>query len=63
MTTRELEETGEWMDHVIRSYPNLTRKTLAKHCKAYACTDEDRILTLPFYSFFEDKYVYLPPAM
>jgi len=60
MTTQELEETGDWMDHVIQSYPGLTRKKLAKHCKVYACTDEDRILTIPFYSLFEDKYVYLP---
>ena len=26
----------------------------------YACADDNRILTIPFYSLFEDKYVYLP---
>lgn len=61
MTLQELEENGEWMDPIIQSYGHgLTRKKLAAQCKAYACTDEDKILTVPFYSLFEQKYVYLP---
>lgn len=61
MTMAQLEENGDWMDYVIQTYgKGLTRKKLAKQCKVYACTDEDKIWTLPFYSLFEDKYVYLP---
>ena len=61
MTLRELEENGNWMDHVIDTYGGaLTRKKLAAQCQVYACTDEDKIWTLPFYSLFENKYVYLP---
>lgn len=61
MTMAELEAEGEWMDHVIDSYGHgLTRGKLAKLCKNYAAADEDKIWTVPFYSLFEDKYVYLP---
>lgn len=61
MTVKELEESGEWMDYVIATYGNgLTRSKLAQQCRMYANTDEDKILTLPFYSLFENKYVYLP---
>ena len=61
MTLQELEENGDWMDHIIEAYGNgLTRKKLAAQCKAYACTDEDRVWTVPYYSLFEKKYVYLP---
>ncbi len=61
MTMAELVENGEWMDWLIAEYGNgLTREKLAQQCKMYACTTEDRILTVPFYSIFEDKYVYLP---
>lgn len=62
MTTKELEENGEWMDYIIKEYnnPAITRESIAKQCKMYACADDDRILTLPFYSLFEKKYVYLP---
>lgn len=61
MTVQELIDNGEWMDYLIESYGNgLTRQEIASQCKMYACTEEDRILTVPFYSLFEDKYVYLP---
>ncbi len=64
MTMAELEAEGEWMDHVINSYGHgLTRKKLAKLCKNYAAADQDKIWTVPFYSVFEDKYVYLPAAV
>lgn len=64
MTMAELEQEGEWMDHVIAAYGGgLTRKKLAQLSKIYACTDEDKILTLPFYSLFEDKYVYIPAGI
>ena len=62
MTVDELVENGDWMDHIIEAYkyPRLTRKTIAQKCKMYACADDGKILTLPFYSLFEKKYVYLP---
>lgn len=64
MTMAELEAEGEWMDYVIESYGNgLTRKKLASICKSYAAADEDKIWTVPFYSLFEDKYVYLPAGL
>ena len=62
MTITELIENGEWMDPIIESYTdmNLTREMIAEHCRAYACADNGQILTIPFYSLFEDKYVYIP---
>lgn len=62
LTTAELIETGEWMDHIIASYPemNLSRESIAKMCKMYARPKDERILTVPYYSLFEKKYVYLP---
>lgn len=64
MTEEELIENGEWMDSIIASYGdmNLTRASIAKLCRIYACADNGKILTLPFYSLFEKKYVYLPSA-
>lgn len=64
MTIQELIENGEWMDYLIKAYPSpfASRENIAEHCKAYACADDGRILTLPFYSLFENKYVYLPIA-
>ncbi|MBE6924389.1 MAG: hypothetical protein E7466_04020 [Ruminococcaceae bacterium] len=64
MTMAELVAEGEWMDYVIESYGHgLTRQKLAKLCKDYAAADEDKIWVVPFYSLFEDKYVYLPAGI
>ena len=61
MTMAEIIEKGEWMDYLTNAYgPEISREVIAEHCKAYACTDEDRIPTVPFYSLFEEKYVWLP---
>ena len=64
MTEKELVENGEWMDYLIEkaTTPGVTRESIAQKCRVFACADEDSILTLPFYSLFEDKYVYLPIA-
>lgn len=60
MTEQELIENGEWMDPIIESYGGgLTRAKLARQCKLYACSDGP-VLTVPYYSLFEDKYVHLP---
>jgi len=62
MTVEELIENGDWMDHIVESYndPMITRQSIAEHCRVYACADDGKILTVPFYSLFEGKHVYLP---
>ncbi len=60
MTKAELIENGEWMDHIIDSYGNLTREDIAEQCIIFA--ESENVLTVPYYSLFEDKYVYLPVA-
>ena len=61
MTVEELVEKGEWMDYIIDSYgKGLTRQSIAEQCAMYAHTDDGNVLTIPFYSVFEKKYVYLP---
>ena len=61
MTMSELIADGEWMDYIIRAYGgNISRESIAKQCMVYDCSIDGKILTLPFYSLFEDKYVYLP---
>lgn len=62
MTTKEVEENGEWMDYIIDEYKslNLDRANIAEQCRIYSCADDDKILMLPFYSLFEKKHVYLP---
>lgn len=64
MTVEELIENGEWMDYIIESYQEkaITRESLAELCRIFACADDGKILTVPFYSLFEKKYVYLPIA-
>ena len=62
MTLQELEESGEWMDYIIEEYkhPLITKNSLTNLAKVYDLSAGDTVLTLPFYSLFEDKYVYLP---
>ena len=59
-TKEELCENADWFDYLVSSYKGLTRQELARQCEMYAHTDDGRILCVPFYSLFEDKYVYLP---
>ncbi len=64
MTLAELEAQGEWMDPIIATYgQGLTRARLAKICQTYDCSPDGRVLTVPYYSVFEDKYVYLPAEL
>lgn len=61
MTLQEIIEGGHWMDYLIAEYGGgLTRQKLGQLCKDFSCRQDDLIWTLPFYSLFEDKYVYLP---
>lgn len=62
MTVEELIENGQWMDYIIETYqdPMITRQTIAEQCRVYACADDGKVLTVPFYSLFEGKHVYLP---
>lgn len=64
MTVDELILESDWMDHIISAYPqlSLTRQSIAEYCLAYSCADDGLILTVPFYSLFEDKYAYFPTA-
>lgn len=59
-TKEELLENADWFDCLVKNYKGLTRESLAKQCEIYAHTNDGKILCLPFYSIFEDKYVYLP---
>ncbi len=58
MTKQELIDNGEWMDPIIEKYDGLTREYIAKLCVAFA--GKEPVLTVPYYSLFEDKYVYIP---
>ncbi len=59
MTMQELIENGEWMDYIVEAYGNgLTREKIAKLCVTFA--EQKKVLTVPYYSLFEDKYVYIP---
>jgi len=59
VTKQELLAEGEWMEPISKRY-GITKEHIADQCQIYACSD--KILCLPFYSLFEDKYVYLPAA-
>lgn len=61
-TADELVQNGVWMDYLIQEYKSLgiSRESIIEQCKAYACSNDGRILTIPFYSLFDDEYVYLP---
>lgn len=59
LSREELIENGEWMDAIIETYgSSLSREKIADQCVMYA--NSDRVLCLPFYSYFEDKSVLLP---
>lgn len=61
MSVQELIRDGEWMDYIIRTYGgNLTRAKIAEHCRIYGCADDGMVWTIPFYSLFDEKTVYLP---
>lgn len=59
-TKEELINNADWFDFLTESYKGLTKEELARQCEMYAHTDDGKILCIPFYSLFEDKYVYMP---
>lgn len=61
-TVDELVENGEWMDPIIKKInsPMVNRKSIASLCAVYDCSKDGKVLTVPFYSLFEKKHVYLP---
>lgn len=59
MSKEEILQNSEWMEPIVKRY-GVSKEALADQCQIYACSD--KILTLPYYSLFEDKYVYLPAA-
>ncbi len=62
MTVEELFKDAEWVDLVVKSCNSslVDRDTVAEYCKVYSLSTDGRILTVPFYSVFEKKSVYLP---
>ena len=61
VSLQELQEIGEWMDPIIEAYgSDLSREKIAQQCKMYACTNDDKILTVPFLDIIQNKLVYLP---
>ena len=58
-TKEELIENADWFEYLTQSY-KITKEELARQCAMYAHTDDGKILCVPFYSLFEDKYVYMP---
>ena len=60
MTKEEILADSECMEPIAKRY-NITKENIANQCQIYACSD--KILMLPYYSLFEDKYVYLPAAL
>lgn len=61
MTVEELEQQGDWMDAVAAAYGNgLTRKKIAQQCLMYSNATDGKVWCVPYYSLFEDKYVYMP---
>ena len=57
MTKSELLENSRWMEPITKKY-GVTKEHIADLCVIYACSD--KVLTLPYYSLFEDRYEYLP---
>ena len=64
MTVEELASESEWMDYLIAEYKDMgiSRDSLASLCADFACADDGKVLTIPYYSLFEKKYVYIPAA-
>lgn len=61
MSVQELIQNGEWMDYIIKTHGGgLTRAKIAEHCRIYGCADDGMVWTVPFYSLFDEKIVYLP---
>lgn len=60
MTKSEILSDSDWMEPIVKRY-GITKESIVNQCQIYACSD--KILCLPYYSLFEDKYVYLPAAL
>lgn len=61
MTKSELVESGKggWMEPIVKKY-GISEDQIADHC--VICAGSDKVLTLPYYSLFDDEYVYLPAS-
>ena len=57
VTKEELLEDSDWMDPLVAAY-GVTKETLADQCEMYA--GSKKILVLPYYDYFGDRYVKLP---
>lgn len=57
VTRDELLADSDWMEPICKEFA-ITKEKIADACVIFNCSD--KIITLPYYSLFEDKYVYLP---
>ena len=57
VTREDLLADSDWMEPICKEF-GITKKTVADACVIF--NGSDKIITLPYYSLFEDKYVYLP---
>ncbi|MCQ2451231.1 MAG: YcaO-like family protein [Clostridia bacterium] len=57
VTKAELLADSEWMEPICKTF-NVSKEAVANACLVF--NGSDKIITLPYYSLFEDKYVYLP---
>ena len=59
-TKEELSQNETWIDYIVNNYDGLTKDSLLKQFEMYAHTNDGKILCIPFYNLFENKYAYLP---
>ncbi len=57
VTKEELLADSQWMDPIVATY-GVTKEAIASQCEMYA--GSKKILVLPYYDYFGDKYVKLP---
>ena len=57
VSKEDLLEDSDWMDPIVASY-GVTKEAIASQCEMYA--GSKKILVLPYYDYFEDRYVKLP---
>ena len=57
VSKEELLADSDWMTPICQEF-GITKETIANACQIF--NGEGDIITLPYYSLFEDRYVYLP---
>ena len=57
VSKEELLKNSDWMDPIVSAY-GVSKEAIAAQCEMYAGSKQ--ILVLPYYDYFEDRYVKLP---